>query len=342
MADTPETSGPVMPPKLDLRKFGTTPSVPSVPAPAPTVVAPSAPAPVPTIVAPASAPVAPGGPATLSMEKKPVTTAAPRPPIGPRPPQPQGAIKLDGMGAMVAATSGAAAKKETSKIPLEAAKMPIGGAAPLSGAGGPKTIRIKPSSAAVPGKIAKPPSAMAPAGAPAAAPAGAPTVAATASAEASAIAKRTTSRISLDAVLGPEAAAEAVGGPKTIRLKRPGDSAAPKLTPPGAAEGPVEQTMTPTVKKTVRVKRPSEAEAEAAAEAPVVAQGPVHLSRLAPVEVNDEPNFAFPVLALVAVLCLCVLIYMFLSQCIGPNFSLSEVSMGAHDMDLPWPGKLGM
>jgi hypothetical protein len=195
-----------------------------------------------------------------------------------------------------AATPGVAAKRETSRIPLDAAKPPAGGLEP-------KTIRIKP--AAVPGAIKI--------GGPEGAEAGA--------------SKRSTSRISLESVLGAEAAkagAAEGGGPKTIRLKRPGE---------GAKAGEEEAGAAPTIKRTVRVKR---TEAPRPTVARVAAEEAIE-EFAAPA---DVVNPVFPVFAILSILVVGVLIYVLMAQAFGPDSSLTQLSYGWRDLDLSWPGKI--
>lgn len=232
------------------------------------------------------------------------------------------------------------AKKKTTRIPLEAAK-PTGAAKTAEAPKGPKTIRIEPL-------LAQP--ARGPASA-----AAEKGDAMTFSAE-----KRKTSRISLEAVLGGESETEAEGGPKTIRLKRPGDAThakvdtVPKTVKVGqpsagtaAPASPAEENAgeAPTVRKTVRVKRPSGAagrpsisitrpEGEAAEATPTLQPMPMQDP------LGDKVNALFPILALVAVLVICVTLYMFCSQFIGPNFSLTQYSYAKGGPELPWPNKL--
>jgi hypothetical protein len=244
----------------------------------------------------------------------------------------------------------AAAKKETSRIPLEAAKLPSA-PAPAAGApaaGAPKTIRIKPVAAPVPGKTIKPEMA---------APVETPP-----SAERLAAAKRSTSRISLDAVLGAEAAApKPAEGPKTIRLKRPGEASGVKVQPaamPSAASAPQrpaepvapaappvaaqEPTVPATVRKTVLVKRPGarpagEGEGTPATPLPDAA---LSMEEMGVAGAADEPSWVFSVFAAAAVLVVCVLIYALAAQTFGPDRSLTQLSAGVPDLNLSWPGKI--
>jgi|GEM_PF-1300219 len=232
-------------------------------------------------------------------------------------------------GGAAAPTSEArpAAKKETARIPLEAAKPPLTIVPP---AGEPKTIRIKPATT---------PSALRVGGDQTSAAAEGKT------AEQLSAAKRTTSRISLEAVLGTpgEGGKPAEGAPKTIRLRRPGETAGVRPIPapgvPGQAEGvAAEGEGAPTVRKTIRVRRAVETPEIAR---PTIARAetltPAGLESLAP---EEKVSVVFPLIALAAILVTCVLIYMFLGQAVGPDLSLTQLSMGARGLDLPWPGKI--
>jgi len=164
--------------------------------------------------------------------------------------------------------------------------------------------------------------------------------------------KRKTSRISLEAVLGGEGGTGGEGGPKTIRLKRPGDagrvkvSAVPETVKKEAAEAEETFAGAPTIRKAVRVKRPAaeggkpaltiaRPRAEEAAQTPAAAAtAPVQLPAA------DRVNPIFPLLTLAAVLVLCVTIYMLCAQAFGPNVSLTQYSYAKTGPELPWPGKL--
>lgn len=308
MTENPETAGEPIPPKLDLRKRGILRPQEASAAPAAAPAAPQAAAPV----APSAAPAA---------DRKPAAPlSGPRPAFGPKPPS-QPAIRIEGMSA--AAPAAESAKRETSKISLDAARVPV--AAP----GGPKTIRIKPGGAM---PTVKPPPAE-----PAA-----KVVTPAVDADRLVAAKRTTSRISLDAVLGaPEAVPEQPGGPKTIKLKKPGEPSAVK--PPVAAAAAVaapsaaDASAATTQKKTVRIKRPGETP-----EQPAI---PARMDEPAAAEAvrarsSHEPHFFFPLCAVLSMFVFFVLIYVLLAQCIGPDASLTQLSMGAPDANLPWPGKI--
>jgi hypothetical protein len=253
---------------------------------------------------------------------------------------------------------------------LEAAK-PMQGAEPGTPTKAPKTIRIKPTSDPSTVKVSRP-TVMAPAP----------------SAEVAPTDKKKTSRISLEAALSsqqqqaeaeeaPPAAGAPKGGPKTIRLKRPSEISTVKISdePPLAAavaEAPTmpaaglgkteelesprieeEEKPTPTRRKTIRVKRPTQrpgvraagtvaarpaeaaqAQAAVAAGAPAAAMAPV-----APVT-SDEPSWLFPVFTVVAIIVTCVLIYVLCAQALGPNSSLTQLSSYKEGPDLSWPGKI--
>jgi hypothetical protein len=223
-------------------------------------------------------------------------------------------------------------KKDTAKIPLESAKprveaaapVALASAAPAPGGEPPAALRItKPGDTAQITSLPKPSDVAA-------------------SAE-----KRKTSRISLDAVLGESAAGPEASGPKTIRLKRPGEAptvkvgAAPKPEPAaGAAEPPPAAGQ--TQRKTVVVRRPQASAASrklsvarptgaAPSEAPGVA--------LEPAEPPKSPHWFFGLTAIAATLVLCVVIWMFAAQAIGPNSSMLQYSNWPTGPDLAWPGK---
>ena len=227
------------------------------------------------------------------------------------------------------------AKRETSRIPLSAAMptAPVPGAAPKPAA--PKTIRIKP------------------------APAGGAAI------DTSQAEKRKTSRISLESALGTGAEGEGApppARPQTIRLKRPGEPAtvkavpAPEASKDGSAlsktsrldESTEEAEATPTRRKTIKVKRPTartavktlavarpEGAAKAAPQAAPILGAPAGMS--AP---SGEPNVAFSIISIAALLVTCFCIYMFASQVFGPNSSGTKLSYALPEMNLSFPGKL--
>ncbi|MBN2302331.1 MAG: hypothetical protein JXN60_07450 [Lentisphaerae bacterium] len=231
----------------------------------------------------------------------------------------------------------AKAKKQTSRIPLEAATA-------FPGLGGeqsslaPKTIRIKPTASQT-AQISI-------------GPLGGPAV----------NEKRKTSRISLESALsvaGKNDAAEE-STPKTIKLKRPTE---PAVKPSVAQGGPAmvitktaqlddiiesEDGQTPTKRRTIKVKRPTQSPGRA----------PVTISRAGgesdgTVEETfteesaetsssplDEPHLAFSLVTLAAILIVIITLYMFMAQVFGVNVSLTQLSYGAPGLDLGWPGKI--
>lgn len=221
-----------------------------------------------------------------------------------------------------------APKKQTTRIPLEAATPPAPGEMP-------KTIRLKPAAFAPTVKVPPPPTVVP-----------TPPLSALTAAEAAAE-KRKTSRISLEAALTPEAGE----GPKTIRLKKPAEAGALKVS-----EAPKKQT-TPIAKpaeeepaaeaepadatrrKTIRVKRPIGTRGiEMGAEIARPGEEPA-AGGFAPAG-EDRPHWFFLASAIAASLVACVLIYNLCAQAFGPNVSLTQLSYGAPSMDLPWPGKI--
>ncbi len=227
-------------------------------------------------------------------------------------------------------------KRETSKIPLETAMSP-GVPAPS------KTIKIKP---------ATPPGPK-------------PTREETPEEASTSDPKRQTSRISLDAALGSEEQ-DAGKAPKTIRLKRPSEVATVRVkkAPEGAdkdlqrtvaIEGPPveeEDKASPTEKKTIKVKRPSQRKAvksvsvkrsgtgAAAGVSPVVTPGAAPAATPAPKQVKDTAHWTFITFSIAAVIVCCVLIYVLCAQVLGPNISLTQLSYAAPDAELPWPGRI--
>ncbi|MCK5850660.1 MAG: hypothetical protein KAH23_07060 [Kiritimatiellae bacterium] len=235
----------------------------------------------------------------------------------------------------VTPASKSAAKKETSRIPLDAAT-----AASIPGAivptQAPKTIRITPKPVASPSTIKlKPKSAI-------------HSVAAVGNATDK---KKETSRIPLDAALAPES--KEATGPRTIRLKRPG--AGPQLktaatrpkvgerTGLGAttrmedtAQMDIEEPATPTRRKTIRVKRPEQKDAPKA----VSIAKPENTAPLVDTVVEDQPNWFFPFCAVLAIFVVIATIYVFCSQAAGPNPSLSQLSWYIEGPDLGMPMKI--
>jgi len=54
----------------------------------------------------------------------------------------------------------------------------------------------------------------------------------------------------------------------------------------------------------------------------------------------DRAHWFFIVTGCAATIITGVLVYVLAAQVFGPNISLSELSYGAPDMELPWPGRI--
>ncbi|MBM4148442.1 MAG: hypothetical protein FJ224_05310 [Lentisphaerae bacterium] len=246
----------------------------------------------------------------------------------------------------------AAKKKETSRIPIpgasgaaETGKRKTSRIQPVEAGGGagsgvaPKTIRIAPAAGVSTGtvRVQKPPVPPPGAGLP--------------SEE-----KRKTSRISLESAVvgGAQVSSE---GPKTIRLKRPAaadsrvsgtaglSSAADVMNKTAQLDVPA-APVTPTQRKTIKVKRPvsrvgirpvssavsqaGEGEAESVSIAGVNAPVPVSEERTSPV---------FPVVAVFTLIAMVVLIYLQAAEAFGPDSCLTPYSSWREGPDLAWPGK---
>jgi len=217
-----------------------------------------------------------------------------------------------------------AAKKETSRIPLEAAAPATPGVPAGKATEGPKTIRIKPAAAIGATKIGV-----------SALKAPAPVVAAVAAPDE----KRKTSRISLEAAFASEEASKPGDGPKTIKLKRPSEATTikvgPKVTSASTDEStgdsnvlgktarldlpPAEEDEgpSPTRKKTIRIKRPGGEEhldsgtEDGSGERPAPAMHPAFAT--APVTEEDDTSWVFPALSFVAILVMALLIYVIMA-----------------------------
>ena len=303
MADNTEQKGGLIPPKLNLRKPGVQP------------------------VTPAGTASNPLRPQTIKL-KPAKAVALPKPSM----------ISTAKAAPIPAPIIRSAEKKETSRIPLGAATASsVPGAIIPSEA--PKTIRITPKPAGSPSTIKiQPKSAIQ----------GVPV-------GKSVDKKKETSRIPLDAALGT-GAAEATG-PKTIRLKRP--SAGPQLktatkrpkigekTGLGAttrmedtAQIEVQEPATPTRRKTIRVKRPGQAQRKMAPKAVATAPKAVSNEQQEVTVVEDQPNWFFPVCAVLSIFVVIATIYVFASQAVGPNPSLSQLSWYLEAPDLGMPMKI--
>lgn len=338
MADTATPEEPKLPPKLDLRKQGILkdetesgrPEAAPVPAQKDTahLVVPPPEKPVEP-AEPAEAPAAEQAPAVkpLTVREKPEDPTAD-------------------------ATPEEGVKRKTSRIPLETAKPPAAEEEP-GGTLKPKTIKIKPT-APVPKmrstqqlKITS-------------------QLAEGEEVENAALeaAKRQTSRIPLEAALmadrdeGTPAADDADEAPKTIKIKRPSEAATVKLKPAPSDTAEIDAGETPspgetaqldnigldipedgaTQKKTIRVKRPSDAAAAKGEAAPAAGHLP-HIATMPFGEPVDEPGGFFAFAGVAAVVVLIVVIYMFCAQVLGPNVSMTQLSYAKNAPSLPWPGK---
>jgi hypothetical protein len=211
-------------------------------------------------------------------------------------------------------------KRETARIPFDPGKAAQSAQAGVA-ASGPTTIRIKPalSKATVDLK---------------------PFSAATANLAGldEDILKRKTSRISIEDAAAQQGDAEAGdGGPRTIRLKKPGE-AAPRVAATATAPiPPVENESTDSGgrKKTVKLRRAGPEDASAAAAAPEM-----EVLRGAPAPVADSIHWTFGLFAVAAMLVAAVAVYVLLAQLTGPNLCLTQLSAFWPGANLPWFNKL--
>jgi hypothetical protein len=371
MAETGNTgeklvSGP--PPKLDLRKAGVSPAAQSA-----TPVKPFASKPVPAAeAAKPSAPVIKLGYTADTDAKKPQPAGGSAAHANmPKPGGAMAAVRKPSAAAPLTRVPGATQKMETSNIEFtsssiaktvvldespaerdlpiskrETSRIPLEKAAPAAAPAVPVERAAKAASS-IAAKVAPAPEAETEAE---------PVAAAE---EKPAEEKRMTSRISLEAALMPDAAAATAKpgdtGPKTIRLKRPGDSATVKIAPkprmvkPEEAGTPMNRTArlevpeeqaeaeeeggSTTKRKTIRIKRPTQAASEGGAEPMVIARTPGGPADQdggmtgMPFSIEDEPNPIFPVIAIAALLVIGVTIWMLSAQA----FPTANIS---------WPGKL--
>lgn len=244
------------------------------------------------------------------------------------------------------------AKSETAKIPLDMASsgITISDDTPHT-----KTIKIKP--VASPGTIKI--------GAATPTPASAPQ-----SPQAAKIAKSQTSKIPLDAVMpAADGAAASGGGPKTIRLKRPGVTSTPSVVPAVATvakiakdvnadlsktsrldigDAGIDSPATPTKRKTIRVKRPasgvaphlnisrSGGTASSGGAMPTVGAPLPPM----PIEEVEEKCLISGIASILALFVVCTLVYVLMAQVTGKNGSLSKLSYCMPEVNLPWPGRI--
>jgi len=180
-------------------------------------------------------------------------------------------------------------------------------------------------------------------------------------------AKSKTSRISLDSAIGVAPVGSEKEAPKTIRLKRPSDLAAPAPTVPKGPSAAVRQTSripdsalptaepgaaesaSVTQKKTLKIKRPTGAKEEApAAAAGGEAAFPegVQMTPLSPLGLPaKEESSIFTTIATVAaaasIVLLLALAWCLAAHAISPSAgknALASVSLGS--LELPWGGRL--
>jgi hypothetical protein len=343
-ADKPAAAKPVATPK-PAAPVAATPA----PAPKPAMASPQAKPVVPKPMAPAAAP----GAMRIDAPKTPAAAAAPKPIVAKKPvvvpaaSAPAGNVSptIKFRPAQGAAASRTAAKKETSKIPLDAAKPTILTEGAEDGQA-PKTIRIKPTKA---------PSAIKPM---AIKPMSVKPAATGVAVEKPSDEKSKTSRISLEAALSPEedkTAGSDAAGPRTIRLKRPAEQATIRVAPaPSSSKLPIgkttqleavpdeEEGITPTRRKTIKVKKPTAAKGVKSGGVKVAKAAPAGAA--APVAFRpqvDKPNLFFHLWSIAAIIVLGVTIWMFLAQLYGRDLSLTQLSYGLYeDLNLPWSGKI--
>ncbi len=241
----------------------------------------------------------------------------------------------------VMAAGPSAAKKETSKIPLEAAQ-------PAAGPKKPTITTVKKATSPLDGASAEVVEQ-----------------------------KRKTSRISLDSVLAADDSEKPggdAGRPKTIKLKRPSEAVTVKAVKKGPAapsapagdpsktapldEAAAGAASTTTGRKTVKVRKPTmkvKKAGDASAGAPAAA-GSSKAKEPEQVPYVDSAHWVFITLGIITFLVISVSIWMFTSQVIGPNYCLTQTSYSARakdangqplpdlhragSTDLPWPGKL--
>jgi len=357
-ASTPEAAAPTPPaaetgaaPAAETMRVNLPASESPPPAVTPTPVA----APKPILAGPHLKPAAPLGTVRLQARPKTLTpspSSGSTPAAGPTqaPPsaaattlsaRPQGLAPLNPAAVPEVPRRGAetlspaAAKRETSRIPLESATGLPG--APM----GAKTIRIQPAAGTTTPGGPAPTSEDEPQDAQPPDP------------------KRQTSRISLESALGANENDKSTG-PKTIRLKRPSEAPTVRVkqAPTEAADGgelrktaPIESAADEgpaTQKKTIKVKRPSQrhtmksvsvkrgtgSEAEGTATMP---HSPPSSRRK---QVVDSAHWTFITASIAAMILCFVLIYVLCAQVLGPNISLTELSYAAPDAELPWPERI--
>jgi hypothetical protein len=183
--------------------------------------------------------------------------------------------------------------------------------------------------------------------------------------------KRQTSRISLESAFGSDSDSDS-GGPKTIKLKRPGSSTVKVqgMAGAGSSDAPKEPAVagsdaspdaeddeTPdTQKKTIKVKRPgarpalrtaSSKKASVSIKKPSGgdqggrdASGTMFAPPPAKAAPVDSAHWFFILTSCAALIITGVLIYVQCAQALGPDYSLTPLSYGAPNAELSWPGRL--
>ena len=305
------------------------------------------------LIPPKQSPVTPGSPAAGEAPRKPVfmkkpllrkpgeTISAPAVPVPPpaaaTPPPPAGITQG------IPISREMAAKKMTARINLATATQAIPAVmaqteVPPAPDSEPKTIKLRAPSAPAPVQPNAPSAEEAPA------------------VQAQA-AKSKTSRISLETALSDQPDLPAPAAPKTIRLKRPtemGGAPKPQLKPPTthvtippspAQPAPSVAVATPppepqadadnavTRKKTIKVKRPGAAGAgpkitlnkeEGTADAGDNLQALSAMDSLAPAAKPDKVNPIFIIAAVIGILVVINLIWVFAAQLYGPNAAAAD------------------
>ena len=347
MADEPgESGGNDLPPKLNLQKKMSPGDAQSSEAKKPSAV--------------------PGTPPAANTPK-PSPVLKPKPPAGaqetgsaaPRPP---------------ASAARPASKKETSRIPLDSAKAGPGTDI-VRPSEAPRTIRIKPKPAETPSTIKlkpKPPQELSretDAGRGVAVPGARDKKKETSRVSLDAVLSpqelESSGSQKPSEILKQETdqPAEEKSAPKTIKLKRPGSAAPPKVAKqdqdqPISGLGQtsrMEETSrieseaeepTPTRRKTIRVKRSGQESAPkiktsvgGLSQSGQPQAGP-GVQQSQPVIVEDKPHWFFHFVAVLAILVVIATIYVFCSQAIGPNPSLTQLSWYVEGPDLGMPMKL--
>lgn len=151
--------------------------------------------------------------------------------------------------------------------------------------------------------------------------------------------KRKTSRISLDAALS-DSAPEAEASTKTIRLKRPGEAPTVRAGAPSVAES--DGAASQTQRKTVIVKRQLSTAAGRKLSVARASDEEVNaaFAANAAMVVEIRPHGFFGFAAVAATLVLCVLIYVFAAQALGPNSCMTQYSIWTDGPNLSWPNKI--